>query len=260
MSGIPIIGKIFDAIMDSPVLKAVVVAAAVWFTAGTATAYFAAPQAGLGAAMQSSASSMWTATTNFFGADAAASGAAEAAAEASSITAEAAAASEGIGATTSIAEIEAAGAGAGAASAAEPTLAQLGTAPTTPSMAGAQLPGAGALPATAPAAYPGAGIVNWMAKNPIPTMVIGQGLAGASAAGAEQEAADRAAAERRERGLMGFKYGGEYGGGVVGSQMQQPVGAGTQPIAAPTVAQQAPQQIMVPKEELPNLSKQGRIA
>lgn len=63
--------KVFNKIVKSPIFKAVAVAAIIWFTAGTAAAYFAAPSAGIGSAMASSATTMWTTTASFFGAEAA---------------------------------------------------------------------------------------------------------------------------------------------------------------------------------------------
>ena len=71
MSGVvKAVKKVFKKIKENNVLKTIAVAAAVWFTVVTATAYFAAPEAGLGAALSSSASSLCSTTKEFFGAEA----------------------------------------------------------------------------------------------------------------------------------------------------------------------------------------------
>ncbi len=59
----------------NPLLTTVVAAAAIWFTAGTAAAYFAPGSAGIGSAMATSGANMWSGVSAAFGGEAAAGGA-----------------------------------------------------------------------------------------------------------------------------------------------------------------------------------------
>lgn len=261
----------------SGILKAVAAVAIVWFTAGAAMNYFAAPSAGLGSAMSAQASSMWSATTSFFGAEAAATGATTNAAVATPL----APAAEVVG-TEMVGTVTGAGAGAGAGAAAGTGAEMAVTMPGGALSASqtAALEGAAATAETAAAAGSG-GITGWMAKNPVSTMMIGQGISGAVQADAAAEAAadaEKAAKEEREsRGLMGFDYNGNYGkpgqSGIVMShldpgidrapatqqqQVYNPSVTPSQVVQQNTIAPQAVTgQTQVPREKLPQLMQQN---
>lgn len=241
MSNIPVIGKIFKAIDESPVLKVIVIAVIIYFTAGAAMSYFSSAGAGTAAAGGGMA-----ATTASSTAGAAAAGATTATATGTAMTATATgtgtAAAVGTGAAAGTAGTAAAGTGAAA-----------GTAAGTGAAAGTAGAGAGA----------GAATGSWMANNPMATMMLSQGVVGAvSSSEAEKEATKREEIrvreeqERREgRGLMGYDFSGKYAGpGIVASQLPEQQ---VQAAQAPDVAEQ---QVMVRKEELPKLNRQGQIA
>ena len=226
MSGIPIIGKIFEAIEDSPILGVIAIAAAVYFTAGAATGSFTSAGASTAAAGGTTA-----ATT-------AANVGAATAATAPTVTA---AAIPGITAPL-------AGTGAGAMSTALPAISTAAE--------------AGALATATAAETAGA---SWFAKNPLATMMLGQGVIGAVSGAAADE---KAAEERKSRGLFGFDYEGKRAG-VVGSRMDDvapPEAQTTQAAAAPVIASQqvapvgAPQQIPVQRKDLPKLNQTGQLA
>lgn len=222
MSGI---AKAIKKVFKSNIFKTIVVAAAIWFTAGTASAYFAAPEAGIGAAMSSSASTMWGQTTQFFGAEAAAS------------------------TGSNVVATPLAGSAAQVA---------------TPLAESAVIPAATSAAAVAPAAE--GGMFAWLKANPMATMMLGQGAAGAYGGYLDDKQAERESDERANRGLMGFDASGKYAG-IVDSQKTtdeivadpgataRPVVAGQQ-INAPTVASQ---QIPVPREDLTKLTQQGQL-
>jgi len=257
MSGV--VKTVKKAFKKNPVLTTIVVAAAVWFTAGTAAAYFAAPQAGMGAAMSTSATSMWTATTSAFAAEGAA--VTTSGVEVGAV----AGAGEGVVAGEAMAATE----GVGALSASEAALTEASIAGTMPASATGAATTAGSTVAG------GGGIINgaasWMGANPIPTMILGQAGVGAYQGYLDDKADRRADEQRKERGLMGVDWAGGYQGqspGIVNSQQvapQQTTGqAVAEPtVAAPTVAAQQPgnqTRRPVKKSNLPAMNKKGLVA
>jgi len=241
-------------------LKVVAVAAVIWFTAGTASAYMAAPQAGIGAAMSSSAASMYTTTASVF---------AGAGAAPSAVGLEGAAGID-IGATTLGADMASVGAQTGAVSASAPivgTELAAGTAGVdigATSLAG-DLAAAEGVAAGGSAA--GGGFTGWMAANPVPATVLGTGLLGAATAAMS----DDDSVDKRDYGLGGFDRSGEYTGqpsGIVASQQKQDTQqVDSSRVAAPIVAgqmnqavQPAQQKRPVERKNLPQLQKQGLVA
>lgn len=263
MSGIPIIGKVFDEIQKNPVLAVAVVAATVYFTAG-ASAGAMAPV--------SEASAAGTSTTAMAGAsEAAATSTATATATG---TATGAAAAEGATAAGVTGAAETGVAGAGAAEAAGAGTAGIvgSTMPGAATAGAAEIgvtgaAGAGATEAAAAAAAP-----SWFEAHPMATMLLGQAGIGA-VSGYMQEEQQRKREEakalevknaRESRGLMGYDFQGNYGG-VINNAMVPRQGTAAQ--AAPIVANQqvqAPtvtntQQVPVPKSNLPTLNQQGQL-
>ena len=100
-----------------------------------------------------------------------------------------------------------------------------------------------------------------MAENPMATMVLGQAGAGAvSSYEARKDSEDRREHDdkvRRERGVMGVDYEGNYQG-IVASQQVAPQQTVAQATTAPSVA--APAVRPVSRKNLPELQKQGLIA
>jgi len=267
MSSIPIVGKIFKKIDETPILKAVVIAAVIYFTASAASSYFSAQ----GATVAGAGGTMATTTV----ASASAASAAGAGAAAGSAGAAGAAGSAGLSAgTVSTTALNV----------------SLPTAMTTSQMAAAEV--------TASTLGSNAAATSWFAQNPVATMMLGQGVSAASAADSAKEAAGKMADLKREemaqrenarteRGLMGFNYDGSKG--IINSQVSAPPPgidqAGGQPepvpaqatsvqrVAAPTVAapqSQAPiiasqqnqaqpgtppQQVAMKRSELPKLNR-----
>ena len=255
MSSIPIVGKVFKAIKKNKILSAIVVAAVVYFTVGAAMEYFSASGATTAAAGGSMAATTTASTTA-----ATAAGATGAASTGTALTAgTATTATAAAGAEVGIAGITGAG-GAGTG------LAAAETAGAATSVFGT------ALPAVAPAVPTGGGMLGWMAKNPMATMMLGQGVAGAAGSYEEGKAQEAMIAqrerERKDRGLFGFDYEGQPAG-VISSAMQQPEVAQQQVQAAqaPIVAGQQiaapgtmPQQIPIQRKDLPKLNQAGQIA
>ncbi len=252
MSGIPVIGKVFDKIKKNKILKAIVVAVVVYFTVGAAMEYFAASGASTAAAGGTMAATTTASTTA-----ATAAGATGAASTGAALTAgTATTATVGAGATGAAATGVATGStvaagGAGIAGAGAPGIAGI----TTAGGAGTGLVAGEAAAAAAP---------SWFAANPMATMMLGQGVMGA-AGSYEQEKAEKAALaqrekERTERGLFGFGYEGQPAG-VVSSMMQQPTtaveGPQVQATQAPVVAGQ---QVPIQRKDLPKLNQQGQLA
>jgi hypothetical protein len=329
MSGlVKSVKKVFKKIVKSPIFKAIAIAAIVWFTAGTAAAYFAAPQAGLGAAMSSSASTMWSTTTSFFGADAAATattvgngfGGGNVAANSSGLaigggSAANAASAEtiftGLNGSTPLSEIPMNAIspvtpnspelftvgggdmmGAGTVTPPANVLGEAGAGnilnPTTtvggPTNYGFDIAAADAVVGAGTPVAAKTGMMGWLADNPMVTMMLGQGVTGAAAGySADKEATRREEIEAKrlqDRGLMGFDHEGNRGtvqsqmGGTVAEAVAEPTTPAAtaapvaqqvaqQQVAAPiTTAPQAPtpQQVPVPREQLPQMNKDGLIA
>ena len=112
----------------------------------------------------------------------------------------------------------------------------------------------------------------WLKANPMATMMLGQGAAGAYGGYLEDKQEQREADERANRGLMGFDAGGNFAGkapATTDEVVAEPQLAATerQATVAPIVASQqiaAPavpgQQVQVPREDLTKLNQQGQIA
>lgn len=256
------IKKVWEAV--KPIVKPLLIAAAIYFTAGTATAFFAAPSAGLGAAMSSTATSMWTGITSIFsGVPAMSSAATSTAATAGSTAATA-------GST---------------ASALAPTVANasaLGTGAQTAALVDGATTAASALPAaaatTAGNAAASTGLIGRIAggigtvieKYPAAAMMLGQGVSGVAKARQEAETAE---AERERQDSFGI-----WGASNTGQNFFAPrtteenialakdpskIGLVSQVAKAPSVqAQTAPQsqsqQYMTP-QELQAARKQANI-
>jgi hypothetical protein len=264
--------KVKKELERNKVLKTIVVAAAVWFTVGTATAYFAAPEAGLGAAMSSSASSMWASTTQFFGAEAAATGNVAAQQEVAALVSPVESTATALNSGASISAV-------GELNAAE-IAAEQAFIDSVPTVGGALQDAAtgelmtnttGSVLAAAPAATPAAapsGLLSWVGKNPVASMMLGQAGVGAYSGYLNDKQLEREEDRYRDRGLMGFDYKGNAGGpGVVRSQTpvqdatRQPIQAAAAPVvAAPQVPGQQRPVVAVPREQLPELNKSGQIA
>lgn len=112
------------------------------------------------------------------------------------------------------------------------------------------------------------GMFSWMKDNPMATMMLGQAGAGAYQAYLLDKQVEREDDIRKERGLMGFGYGGESyhkprSGGVIASRMpEEIVKDPSSSTTAPVVERPAaPGQRFspVPKEELPKLSRYGQL-
>ena len=240
MSGIPVIGKVFDAIKKNKVLKAVVVAAVVYFTVSAAASYFSTAGAEAAAGSQLGGT-VFT--------DTAAAAATETQALGMSTV------GFDVGATV--------GADATAAAATATTPASAGMVAGVPGAAGGVVGGA-VTPPIAPEP-------SWFAENPMATMMLGQGVMGAAGsyeqAKAEEAALAQREQERKDRGLFGFDYEGQPAG-VISSAMQQPVAPQqVQATQAPIVAGQQvatpgaiPQQIPIQRKDLPKLNQAGQIA
>ena len=233
MSGVTkSIKKVFKRVRKSKLLKTAIIGAAVWFTAGTASAYYAAPQAGLGSAMSASANSMYlTATTGSFvsGAEAAGMAAAEGASQAAMLTAQTA---------------EFGGAGVAATEQALATTAATEAGVTT-------------LPALVEAG--GAPAAGMTSTELAATMVGGQAVSGAITAREEEKARKAEEEYRRSRGLMGVDYEGQVARpGIVSQQMQPAPVTDVPGVARPTV--QRPATRAIKRSNLPRLRKQGLIA
>lgn len=240
--------KVFRKLKESKILKAIVVAAIVWFTVGTASAYFAAPQAGLGSAMSTTATNMWSTTTQFFGAEATAAPGATPVGQ-------------------SQAMVPGSSAGSGVADAVfEPldyTMNAAAKGASSVDLSVGTNVGANSASAFIPPPPPPTGPMAWMNANPAATMMLGQGISGAIGSREERKAEDARIAERRERGLMGFDYAGQYRG-LVGSQIapvEQPVvNAAQAPIVAgQTITPPTTKPVMLPRDQLPLLNEQGQI-
>ena len=170
MSGV--VKTVKKAFKKNPILTTIVIAAAVWFTAGVAMAYMAAPSAGMGGAMSASATSMWTTATTGTFVSASEVAVTNATAAANGVTV-GALAGEAATTGTAISATE----GAGALSGAEAGIATSEAALTEASVAGT-MPASAAGTATTAGSTTGGGIIQgaggWMQANPIPTMVLGQ--------------------------------------------------------------------------------------
>jgi hypothetical protein len=325
-------------VLSSKVFQAVIVAAAIYFTVGAATAYFAAPAAGAGgvagatttvAGATTAASSVtplaakasYMAAVEASAASATAANATAAAAKANfmldagnSVAAGNFTATEAVAQTIgqSAAELEAATAFANTSYAGEVSAAtytgSAGTAGEVSSGLGAAFQTPAPLDLTIGGAYQGGsaigetvigaagtggggGMMAWLEANPMATMILGQAASGAaqgySAEKAAEHQADEMAKARQDekdrlanRGLGGYSSTGEWAGsgprpqrtprqGVVSSQqVGEPTPApvnqvATPQVAVPTVAppqQSAPTQTPVPKDQLPSLLEQGRLA
>ncbi len=268
MSGIAKgIKKVFKKVRESKLLKTIAIAAAIWFTVGTAQAYFAGPTQGMFAeSMSASASNMWTTTSEFFAADSVATG---------TTSIESELAQEGLSSGASLSssggEVLAPGVAdttAGVAEGVNASAVQTGAdGLTTAASSTGAVPYSG-LAAASPAAAAAAptGMMGWLQANPMATMMLGQAGAGAYGGYLEDKQAEREQEERANRGLMGFDSTGNYGG-VVKSQMQPaeptvtPTGAAPQAVASPQVAQQQPAggNVPVPRSNLPKLNQQGQL-
>jgi len=257
------------------VLKVVAIAAVVWFTAGTASAYMAAPNAGIGSAMSASANSMWlTASGGAFvsGAEAGlmASGKMALPQGASLLIGEVGASV----ASTSALAVDTTGAAIASGTGLSPAVAGLDIGATTLAgdLAGASAAGqAGVINGIAGGGGSVGGIT---AGQTMAMMVGGQALSGAYGAYAEDKAAEREEKARKERGLAGFNWEGESAFrkdqpdnvGIINSQREQVVDPTqvsnqrvmTQPSQA--VAEQAPATRPIKRQDLPKLQKQGLIA
>lgn len=250
-------------IWDNKIIRAVIIAVAVYYTAGLASqAGWFAPAAGEGAALSTGVAEGTTFTT---------------------VAAESTAATSGIGLGAETAAVGSADAlslggatagSTGAAGGGVVTGAEFAGTAGAEMAAGAAVPGAagsagvagsasGAVAptlASAPAASPGIikGAMGWMQANPIPTMMLGQGVSGAmqsyEADQAEQRRIDQDNLEFSRRGTMGYDTAGNYAGrtpGVVASE-----------VAAPTVQTAAPaatKVVPVKRDNLAELHKQGLV-
>ena len=242
------IKKVFKKIKENKILSTIVVAGAVWWAVGTANAFFAAPEAGLGSAMSTSASNIWSTTTEFFGAEASVAGGTEGGSAVANL-----------GPSVSHQALDTSLVGGGGA--------QTGLDLTLAGNAGTTLAPAAVAPAET-------GMFAWLKSNPMATMMLGQAGVGAYGGYLEDKQAKREIEERANRGLMGFDASGKYKGtpATTDEVLAGPEAAGTdaarpQVVTAPIVAGQqiAPpsipgQQVPIPREDLAKLIQQGQLA
>lgn len=238
------------------VLKVVVAAAAIWYTAGVISEAMAVPPPGSGAKLVADAASGggFTSTATAY-TEAGVSGLEVGATstELGAVTAETMSLPETVGAS-----MDSVVAGHGALPVTDPTL----TASLTPGVeASAADLGANVLGGE----KAGTGIVGWAKANPALAVIAGQGAFGAY--GAYEEGKDRDAERKakRERGLGGFAWDGSYkgktGGGIVESQQQQTVDSTqVQGQSVANVNEKAAPTRPINRKNLPELSKQGLIA
>ena len=269
------VDKVVDVVEDvveSDVFKVVAVAAVVWFTVGTASAYFAGPTAGsFGASASASATNMWSSTTAFFGGEAAAAGAGESVAALDGMAAEASWGVNAVGgAEAAAANVAASAHPLNAAAVAGSTTASNLTGTAIAGEAG--MLGAGSVNAAAGvgevAATSAGGMMGWLEANPMATMMLGQGVMGAAQGYSADKSAERiqnAEDERlKNRGLGGFDYSGNRQGVVASQQTPEQVVAEPDASKVAPVQQQevAPQAVQtpVPKDQLPKLLENGQLA
>lgn len=274
------VSDVIETVKENDFLKAVAIAGLVWFAAGTASAYFAAPEAGIGSAMSTSASNMYTTTAQFFGADVAAPGVVDPGVVATplegGLSAPQAATpvgaptlppsdafAEGLSHTQGMIDAEATQL---AGNAATTNQGVVGSQMAPPGGLSTNLPGgpygvpgapdqfiAMENAAAAAEAGSGSGIGAWMKNNPMATMVLGQGMASAFTA---DEAAEAEKEAWRRKGLMGVDYkGNNYNRPrrpVVSSAMQRQQTPGASDASTP-------QTVAVPRTQLSTLRRTGQI-
>ena len=278
MSGVASIGKEFKrALKPKNLLRTAAVVAVVWFTAGTAMNMFPAVGEGMafGEAAMAQGSSMWTATTEFFGADAVATGNLPAQQTSTAMLTNGGVEVVGSGVTEVgitnaqiIAPDVAAMTETGLTNAGNYGLADGSLALNSQGIAAAADPLAGGaldIAGSTATKQAGTGMFSWMKDNPMATMVLGQGVSGAASSyeAGKTADADRAAADEawRRKGTMGYDYQGNYAGQpdpMVNRQQAQTVQ--TQATAQPIVAGQQvqpqsmpPAQRKVKRSDLPGL-------
>ena len=265
MSGV--IKTIKKSFKKNPILTTIVVGAAIWWTAGVASAYMATPGAGIGSAMSSSATSMWTTATNFVswtggfvsGADVAFE---QAAAKAALLNGVEVGAVAGAGVPTAV----------GTKASAATLAAEGGAAASETALYEASLAG-GAMPAAVAPPPPSTGLVQnaakWMGNNPIPTMILGQAGVGAYSGYLEEKGAADARSDanlvRTDRGTRGYDWQGNYAGnqGIVQSQQVEAPKTVAQTVSPPVVqapTTQSPTARPVDRNNLPQLQRQGLVA
>lgn len=230
-----------QSVWESQIGRMAIMAAAVWFTAGTATAFSAAPQAGLGSAMAQSGANMWTTATSFMGA-----GPAAVASPAGSVAANAATAGTAVPLSAS--------AGAPLAGA------MAGPSAVTSTLAQQSVPAAAGSPGIL------GRVMGTIQKNPLATMMVGMGVSNAVASSNEKDAQSNRQEwldnTRRERGLMGSDYGGKGSdlptqSGILAPYVSAPPGP---TVSAPNAPGSQPQTAAVNSKDLLSLQKQGLIA
>ena len=226
--------KVATKLWDNKLIRAAIIAVAVYYTAGLASqAGWFAPAAGEGSTLAAAGANGTTFTT-----------VAESGATVSSIGAETASAADIAG--TAMAAPATAAAPVSASGGVLTGTEIAGTAGAEMA-AGAVAPGAAAAPAAASPGIVGS-TMGWMQANPMATMMLGQGVSGAVSSHEARKAEDRAREERQSYGAMGFDRSGAYKGpGVINSQ-RQPAATEQQKVRS------------VKQNQLPDLYKQGYIS
>ena len=250
-----LVGKLKSAIKKNKFLRVIVMAAAIYFTAGVAAAYFAAPAAGLGAAMSSTATTMWTGVTSAFSsAGSALTGGGAGAGAGAAGGAGAGAGAAGGSAVATVAPL----AGAGGVAVPITTMGTAAAPAASTGLVSGAMKAAGTVASKAGAAIKGAG--TWAAANPGSAAIVAGGIGG----GMQALAADRArkADEKAERGF------GFFGMNQTGTQVDLPTGGLVGSVAAPTVetptvqgqAPQAdPRNVQMTQQELLEAQRQQYI-
>lgn len=216
--------KVFKAVTSIfkkvPILKAIVVAAAIWFTAGAALAYFGPAAPSLLGAMQASATSMWSTVSTALGVGAPAAAGGGSAALGGSAT---------LGAGTAAANGAAALGGSSA----------LGT-------VGAGVGGAAAAAAPVAAAAPGivGSAMGWVAANPTAAVMAGSALSSGFAGKQAAEDAQKERDWRSGKGAFADMTGHEGDFGV--RPDQQPVQTVAPQVVGGQSAQSTPAQRVRP--------------
>lgn len=230
MSGIiKSIGKVFKKVVkkvkESKILKAVVIAAAAYYAFSAAQQYFAVPPPDSALTIANSTNT-FTTTAETMGAE-------------------------------TVGTISTPTAAVGAPIPAAAPVAETALAPgvTGTMEADAYSASLGMEPGVSPggivkgAVEKGGGAMDWMAKNPLATMMIGQGVTGAVGSYEQRKAQEEQRAADRERGLMGVDYQGRQQGIVAPQMAPRQATAGAQ--------QQAVRPIE--RKNLPQLRKQNLV-
>ncbi len=208
------IKDVANKIWNNKVVRYVIIAAAIWYTAGVASSYFSAAQPTLGASMANGGTAMWqTATTGQFVSGANVANTATqttAAIQAGAAAGQASAIAGGVGEGTGVAM--ASGEAVGNVAVSEAALDAAITAGTTTGTAAPSVFNAGLINTAAPAAASTGMTTAQLAA----TMIGGQAVMGAMSSKDAQREREYQEGIRQSRGTYGFNYEGKPSGIING--------------------------------------------